>query len=87
MYALTITLLTSGAPDERPLVFRDQPLVQVCETLEKHLEVKFSVSPSLKQQRITADFSSQRLEAILEDIAFVLNVRYDQRGRVITIRK
>jgi ferric-dicitrate binding protein FerR (iron transport regulator) len=72
---------------ERPsLVFRDAPLERVCRALEERFEVKISVQPTLKNRRITADFSSEGLTTILEDIAFVLTVRYEQRPDIIIIK-
>lgn len=88
--AFVLMLLAGNAvvANERPsLVFRDAPLERVCQALEERFEVEFSVQPPLKNRRITADFSSADLATILEDIAFVLNIRYEQRPNIIIIKK
>ncbi|WKN45617.1 DUF4974 domain-containing protein [Tunicatimonas pelagia] len=74
--------------EKRELIFRDQPLTNVCDTLSQHFSVVFTIkNKKLKSKRVTARFSSQSLDAILQDLSFILNIRYEINGDHITIRE
>ncbi len=91
MIILMLLLIISSEPsiaEKQELIFRDQPLTDVCDELSQHFSVVFTIkSKKLKSKRVTARFSSQSLDVILQDLSFVLNIRYEIKGNHITIRE
>ncbi|MEM6843309.1 MAG: DUF4974 domain-containing protein [Bacteroidota bacterium] len=86
-FIILLSAMLSVEP-EKELVFRNTPLEQVCSTLEQHFSIEFSIKgKSLKNQRVTAHYTQASLETILEDLAFVLNFRYERKKDMIVIQQ
>ncbi|MEM9832348.1 MAG: DUF4974 domain-containing protein [Bacteroidota bacterium] len=86
-FIILLSAMLSVEP-AKELVFRNTPLEQVCSTLEQHFGIEFSIKgKSLKNQQVTAHYTQASLENILEDLAFVLNFRYERKKDMIVIQQ
>lgn len=71
---------------EGKLVFDNAPMTRVAEELSRwyDVEVRFG-DPSLANRHLTATFAAESLEEVLRVVGISLDVRYDRRGRVVTM--
>jgi len=88
IYLLIPLWIIQSEKRNEELVFKDVPLGSICLILEKKFNVKFVIKKtSLQRKKITGDFSSLSLDQIMEDITYLLNIRYEKKGDTIIIRE
>jgi len=71
---------------EGKLVFDNAPMTKVAEELSRwyDVDVRFG-DPTLANRHLTATFAAESLEEVLRVIGITLDVRYERRGRVVTM--
>lgn len=70
---------------EGKLVFSEAPLRLVARTLERWYDVKIRFeNPAHQERHLTAEFSSEPLRRVLDSIAMVMDLRYDEKeGEIV----
>lgn len=69
------------------LIFRQTPLQEVCQTLEEWYDVKITAAGrhGLLQEKVTADFTNQPLDKVLQLLSQTLKFRYRITNQQISI--
>ncbi len=69
------------------IVFRDTPLADAVRDLGRSFDLEIRIAdPSLTRLPITATFSGQPADVVLDDITAIVGARYERSGRVVVIR-
>ena len=67
------------------LVFDNRALTEVLPAIGRRFDVDLRSDPALAHRRVTARFTAQSLDQVLNALAVSLDVRVETRGRTITL--
>ena len=67
------------------LVFDNRPLIEVLPAISRRFDVQLVADPALRDRRLTARFTAQSLQNVLDALALSLSVRVVTSGRSISL--
>ncbi len=83
---VTLTALTAWAQGR--IVFDETPLSDVVRELSRVFDLSITVGDSvLAQDRVTAAYSDESSDQVLDDITSAIGARYERTGRTVVIRR
>ena len=72
------TTLTSWKDGK--IIFKNSPISEIAETLERRFNARFIISPQLKDYNFTGTFTNLQLLQILEHFKISSNIKYEIKG-------
>ena len=79
--------LSSFKEIDSELIFHDEPLQSVTESLSKFFNVEFKIkSEKIRKCRITGAFSNKKLTEILRDISLILPIEWSISNNKVIIK-
>ncbi|MCI0434411.1 MAG: FecR domain-containing protein [Gemmatimonadetes bacterium] len=69
----------------RTLMFEDAPLGEVLEEIERWFDVETRADEALLERRVTAQFSSDSLEAVLGALSLAIGASWSRDGRTVSL--
>lgn len=78
---------SSFTETDSELVFRDEPLQSVTESLSKFFNIEFKIkSEKIRKCRITGAFTNKKLTEILRDISLILPIEWSISNNKVIIK-